>query len=183
MAVRRIVKYGEKILKIKTKKVDYSLIKESLPSILKDLYDTLSAVNGIGLSANQIGVDMQIAIINYYDKDKKKNYDFVIINPQIIWREGEVVEEEGCLSFPGFFLKIKRSEKVHVKALNEKGIPVVIKADGLLARALEHEIDHLNGITIYDHLSFSSKLKLKPTLLKLKRQWKNIDESKMNAVM
>ncbi|MGC8867717.1 MAG: peptide deformylase [Elusimicrobiales bacterium] len=183
MAVRRIVKYGEKLLKTKTKKIDYSIMKKSLPLILKDLYDTLSAVNGIGLSANQIGFDMQLAIINYYDKDKKRNYNFVIINPQIVWQQGEVIEDEGCLSFPGLFLKIKRSEKVHVEALNEKGLPVVIKADGLLARALQHEIDHLNGITIYDRLSFVSKLRLKPTLIRLKRQWKKIDESKINNMV
>lgn len=182
MAVRRILKCGEKMLKVKTKKVDFQAMKDKIPEILKDMYDTLSVVNGIGLSANQIGIDMQIAIINYYDKEKNKTYNFVMINPQIVKAEGEVIDDEGCLSFPGLFLKIKRSEKVQVQALNEKGIPIVIKGEGLLARALQHEIDHLNGITIYDHLSLAAKLKLKPTLIKLKRQWKKMDESK-NSIM
>ncbi|HPO96164.1 MAG TPA: peptide deformylase, partial [Elusimicrobiales bacterium] len=97
----------------------------------------------------------------------------------IISSEGEVFEDEGCLSFPGLFAKIKRYKKVTVRALNEKGLPIEINADGLLAKALQHEIDHLNGITFIDHLPFTSKLKLKPTLLKLKRQWKKIDESKL----
>lgn len=182
MSVRRILKYGDKLLKIKTKKVDFQSMKDKIPEILKDMYDTLSVVNGIGLSANQIGIDLQIAIINYHDKEKNKTYNFVMINPQIIKVEGEVIDEEGCLSFPGLFLKIKRSQKVQVQALNEKGIPVIIKGDGLLARALQHEIDHLNGVTIYDRLPLTSKLKLKPTLIKLKRQWKKIDESKNNVM-
>ncbi|MCX7641213.1 MAG: peptide deformylase [Elusimicrobiales bacterium] len=183
MAVKRIIKYGEKILKTKTKKVDYSAIKNEIPIILKDMYDTLSVVNGIGLSANQIGIDLQIAIINYYEKEKNKHYNLVMINPEIISGEGEFQEEEGCLSFPGLFFKIKRYYKVQVRALNEKGLPVIIKGEGLLARALQHEIDHLNGITIYDHLPFTLKIKFKPTLIKLKRQWKNIDESKMSNIL
>lgn len=182
MAVKRIVKCGEKILKVKTKRVDYSTMKNEIPLIIKDLYDTLSVVNGIGLSANQIGIDLQIAVIKYFDKEKNKHYNFVMINPEIVQSEGEAIDDEGCLSFPGLFLKIKRSEKVEIRALNEKGIPVIIRADGLLARAFQHEIDHLNGITIYDHLPLTAKLKLKPTLIKLKRQWKKMDESKMNVM-
>lgn len=182
MAIKRIVKCGEKILKKKTQKVDYEKIKNILPSILKDMYDTLSSVNGIGLSANQIGLDMRLAIINYYDKEKDKTYNIVMINPEIVSSKGEIVEEEGCLSFPGFFVKLKRSYEVEVRALNEKGLPVVIKGQGLLARALQHEIDHLNGITIYDRLPLSQKIKLKPLLIKLKRQWKKMDESKMKIM-
>lgn len=182
MAVRRIVKYGERMLTIKTKKVNYPTMKDKIQPIIEDLHDTLSVVNGIGLSANQIGFDLRIALINYFDKEKNKHYHFLMINPEIVSSEGEVVDEEGCLSFPGLFLKIKRAAKVEVRALNERGIPVVIKGEGLLARALQHEIDHLNGITIYDHLPFTSKLKLKPTLIKLKRQWKKIDESKMSIM-
>ncbi|HOJ87059.1 MAG: peptide deformylase [Elusimicrobiales bacterium] len=179
MAVKRIIKYGEKILRKKTKKIVFSEIKSALPSILKDMYDTMLAANGVGLAANQIGLDMQLSIINFKDKEKNKNIELVIINPVIISSEGEVFEDEGCLSFPGLFAKIKRYKKVTVRALNEKGLPIEINADGLLAKALQHEIDHLNGITFIDHLPFTSKLKLKPTLLKLKRQWKKIDESKL----
>lgn len=179
MAVRRIVKYGEKILRKRTEKVDFNAVKNDLPIILKDMYDTMYAVNGIGLAANQIGIDMQLAVISINDREKRKSINIVMINPVIISMEGEIIEEEGCLSFPGIFLKIKRYKNVVVRALNEKGLPVEIKGDGLLSRALQHEIDHLNGITFIDHLPLTSKLKLKPALLKLKRQWKNIDESKI----
>lgn len=179
MAVKRIIKYGEKILKKKLNKIDFLEIKEKLPQILTDMYDTLSVVKGIGLSANQIGLDMQLAVINYRDKDKNKTYDFVLINPHIVSFEGENIEDEGCLSFPGLFVPVKRYKKVVVMALNEKGLPIEIKADGLLSRALQHEIDHLNGITFIDRIPFTRRLKLQPLLLKLKRQWKKIDESKL----
>lgn len=179
MAVKRIVKYGEKILTQRTKKVDYEKLKEKLPEILEDMYDTMEAVGGIGLAANQIGLDLQLAVIKYEDKDSFKKYDIVIINPEIVDSDGSTYEEEGCLSFPGFFVKVKRFARVKVRALNQKGLPVEIKAEGLLAKALQHEIDHLNGITFIDRLPLAQKLKLKPTLLKLKRQWKKIDESKL----
>jgi peptide deformylase len=177
MAVLRVLKYGDKLLRKKTKPVVYEEIKDKLPLILKDMYDTMRFAKGIGLAANQVGFDMQLAIISYaYDT---KKYDFVIINPKIVSANGELYEEEGCLSFPGFFIKIKRYENVVVRAINEKGLPIEIKASGLLAKAFQHEIDHLNGILFIDHLPLSLKLKKLPILTKLKREWKKIDETKM----
>lgn len=178
MAIRRICKYGEKILNKKTKKVNYSEIKNSLQSILTDMFDTMTAVRGLGLAANQIGLDMSMAIIKMEDKNKGE-INVIMINPVIVYHEGESYQEEGCLSFPGLFAKVKRYNKVTVRAINEKGLPIEIKGEGLLARALQHEIDHLNGITFIDRLALISKLKLKPVLLKLKKQWKKIDESKI----
>ncbi len=178
MAIKRICKYGDKILNKKTKKVNYSEIKASLQSILTDMFDTMTAVRGLGLAANQIGLDLNMAIIRMEDKNKGE-INVVIINPVIVSSEGESYQEEGCLSFPGLFAKVKRYSKVVVRALNEKGLPIEIKGEGLLAKALQHEIDHLNGITFIDRLPLMSKLKLKPVLLKLKKQWKKIDESKI----
>jgi peptide deformylase len=91
-----------------------------------------------------------------------------------------VEEDEGCLSFPGLFAKIKRFSKVKVRALNEKGMPVEITAEGLLAKALQHEIDHLDGVVFIDRLPVLTRLKLKPVLMRLKRQWKKTDESRMS---
>ncbi|GAB4031048.1 MAG: peptide deformylase [Elusimicrobiota bacterium] len=176
MAIRRICKYGEKILQKKTQKVDYAKIKDSLASLLEDMFETMAAVKGAGLAANQIGLDMSLAVIRI--EDEKKDIKIVMINPVIVEQEGEMSEDEGCLSFPGLFAKIKRYARVKVRALNEKGLPVEIRGEGLLAKALQHEIDHLNGITFLDHLPLMTRLKLKPVLLKLKRQWKKIDESK-----
>lgn len=176
MAIRRICKYGEKILSKKTSKLDYKSVKDSLPSVLKDMIDTMRAVKGIGLAANQIGLDMNLAVIEI--PDEKKETLIVLINPEISEKSGEIYEEEGCLSFPGLFAKIKRYSKVKVKALNEKGLPIEVNGEGLLAKALQHEIDHLNGITFIDKLPLMTRLKLKPALLKLKMRWKKIDESK-----
>lgn len=178
MAVRRICKYGEKILTKKTSKVDFDKISDKLPEILQDMEDTMYSVRGIGLAANQIGLDLQISIIDL-TLENKKHIKLVMINPSILEQSGEIFEEEGCLSFPGLIAKVKRYSKVKVKALNEKGLPIEIEGTGLLARALQHEIDHLNGITFIDRLPLLTKMKLKPTLLKLKRQWKKIDESKL----
>jgi peptide deformylase len=177
MAVLRILKYGDKLLRKKTKQVSYQEIKNRLPLILKDMYDTMEFANGIGLSANQVGLDMQLAIISY--KENTKHYNFVIINPVIVSLGGEIYGDEGCLSFPGFFIKVKRYENVVVRAINENGLPVEIKATGLLARAFQHEIDHLNGVLFIDYLPLRLKLRYMPVLAKLKRQWKKIDESKM----
>ncbi len=176
MAVRRICKYGEKILSKKTAKADYKAIKDKLPSILEDMFDTMRAVKGLGLAANQIGLDLNLAVLEV--PDEKKTVTLVIMNPVIVEKSGELYEDEGCLSFPGLFAKIKRYSSVTVRALNEKGLPIEIKGEGLLAKALQHEIDHLNGITFLDRLPLMTRLKLKPTLIKLKSRWKKIDETK-----
>jgi peptide deformylase len=177
MAIKRIVKYNEKILYKPTKKVDYKEIKNKLPEILTDMYDTLSAVKGLGLAANQIGLDMQLSIIKIEEEDREIN--IVIMNPVIVESSGSIYEDEGCLSFPGLFAKVKRFQKVKVHAINEKGLPIEIRGEGLLSKALQHEIDHLNGITFVDRLPLITRLKLKPTLLKMKRSWKKMDESKL----
>jgi len=95
----------------------------------------------------------------------------VLVNPELVSGEGSQTGEEGCLSFPGLFLKIKRFEKVKVRSLNERGLPVELNADGFLARALQHEIDHLDGKTFVDRLSLLARLRLKPRLAVLKKEW------------
>ncbi|MCG2725778.1 MAG: peptide deformylase [Elusimicrobia bacterium] len=177
MAIRRICKYGDKILRKKTKQVDFKTVKKELKSILKDMLETMEAAKGIGLSANQIGLDLKLAIVRYR-KSEEEFEDIVIINPEIVEQSGSSVSEEGCLSLPGLFAKTKRFTKVKVLALNEKGLPVELVAEGLLAKAFQHEIDHLNGILFIDKLPFITKIKLKPVLRKLKKEWAKIDESK-----
>ncbi len=176
MAIRRVNKYGDKILRKKTKQVDYKAIKKELKSILKDMTDTMEVAGGIGLSANQMGLDLKLAIIRYR-KSEDESIDIVIINPEIVEQSGAESKDEGCLSLPGLFSKTKRFTKVKVLALNEKGMPVEMIAEGLLARAFQHEIDHLNGILFVDKLPFISRVKLKPVLKKMKKVWAKIDES------
>ncbi len=181
MAIRRICKYGEKVLEKKTKKVNFEELKKSLPALLTDMYDTMDAVGGIGLAANQIGLDLRLAAIKIKREDEEP-LSIVIINPEIVERSGSLYEEEGCLSFPGLFARLRRAAKVKVRAINEKGLPIEINAEGLFAKALQHELDHLDGILFITRLPLMSRLKLKPALLKLKARWKKIDESKMKPM-
>ncbi|MBU2530663.1 MAG: peptide deformylase [Elusimicrobia bacterium] len=177
MSIRRVNKYGEKILRQKTNQVDFKAIKKDLKVILRDMIDTMEAAGGMGLSANQMGLDIQIAVIRYR-KSEDDFTDIVIINPKIVEKSGSSTTDEGCLSLPGLFAKTKRFTKVKVLALNEKGIPVEMLAEGLLAMAFQHEIDHLNGILFVDKLPLLTRIKLKPVLRKMKKVWAKIDESK-----
>ena len=181
MAIRRICKYGEKVLEKKTRKVDYAEVKKDLPALLADMFETMDAVGGAGLAANQIGLDLRLAVIKI-QRENEEPLSLVIINPELAEKSGAMYEAEGCLSFPGLFAKVRRAAKVKVRALNEKGLPIEINAEGLFAKALQHEMDHLDGITFVDRLPLLSRLKLKPALMKLKQQWKKLDESKMRPM-
>ncbi len=178
MAIRRICKYGEKILEKKCRKVDFAALKKELPALLADMFETMDAVGGAGLAANQIGLDLRLAVIKIA-RDNEEPLSIVIINPEMAEKSGSMYEDEGCLSFPGLFAKVRRAAKVKVRALNEKGLPIEINAEGLFAKALQHEMDHLDGVVFIDRLPLMSRLKLKPALMKLKAQWKKLDESKM----
>lgn len=181
MAIRRICKYGDKILEKKTKKVNFDELKKDLPALLTDLFDTMDAVGGIGLAAPQIGLDLRLAVIKIKREDEEP-LSIVIINPEIVEKSGSVSEEEGCLSFPGFFAKIRRATKVKLRAINEKGMPIEINAEGLFAKAMQHEVDHLDGVLFISRLPLMSRLQAKPALLKFKPRWKKIDESKMKPL-
>ena len=101
----------------------------------------------------------------------------MLINPEITGKSGKAYAEEGCLSFPGFFVRIKRYVKIKVKALNEKGMPVEIAGEGLLARAFQHEIDHLDGKLFIERLPLLTRLKVRIMLTKLAKVWSRMDES------
>ena len=145
------------------------------------MFDTMDAVGGIGLAANQIGLDLRLAVIKIKREDEEP-LSIVIINPEIVEKSGTLYEEEGCLSFPGLFAKIRRSAKVKMRAINEKGMPIEINAEGLFAKAVQHELDHLDGVVFISRLPLMSRLKLKPALMKLRARWKKIDESKMKPL-
>ena len=178
MAIRRICKFGEKILEKKARKVSSKEIKKDLPDLLKDMFETLDAVGGVGLAANQIGLDLSLAVVKI-QKEGEEALRRVLINPELAEKSGSMREEEGCLSLPGLFARVKRFSRVKVRALNEKGLPIEINAEGLFSKALQHELDHLDGVLFIDRLPFLTRMKLKPLLMKLKRQWKKIDETKL----
>ncbi|MGC7870416.1 peptide deformylase [Desulfosporosinus sp. FKB] len=142
MAVYQIVEIGADILREKAKEV-----KEINPSIIKlldNMVDTMIAADGVGLAAPQIGVSKRVVVIKVGDVLLE------LVNPVILEKEGESVAEEGCLSVPNMTGDVVRAAKVHVQGLNREGKMVDIHADRLMARALQHEIDHLEGIMFVD---------------------------------
>lgn len=147
MAIRIIRKEGDEILKKKSKPVEK--IDEKIKELIKDMIDTMHKFDGVGLAAVQVGILKQILVIDLYEEGKEP---YVIINPEIIETKGVQEVEEGCLSFPNKFAKIERPEEVTVRALNEEGKTIKIKGKGLLAQALCHEIDHLNGEVFIDKI-------------------------------
>jgi peptide deformylase len=134
------------ILRQKAKRV--SSIGRSIQRLIDDMIETMHVNHGVGLAANQVGVLQRVVVIQLPDEEEPRAY----INPEIVKNEGEREVEEGCLSLPGYRGLVKRSVKVKAKGLDRKGKEVRVNADGLLAQALEHEIDHLNGILYIDHL-------------------------------
>ena len=158
MAIRPLLYAPDPILQQKTKRVRE--IDASLQRLIDDMIETMHASNGVGLAANQIGVPLRLAVIQLPDDEEPT----VLINPEIIRREGEREITEGCLSIPGYRGLVKRSKRGVAKALDRRGKPVRIKAaDDLLAQALEHETDHINGTLYIDHLESADKLwKLEP---------------------
>lgn len=166
---RRITKHGEPVLKKKAEPVDLPAFKKELPKLLSDMWETMHAVNGVGLAAPQIGLSMRLAIIDV--KPEGKSERLVLINPEIISREGEVTEEEGCLSVPGLYARVKRHTKVRVRATDENGEFWERTGTGLLARAFEHEVDHLDGKLFLDHLDLVKRLKVAVVLKDLKKDW------------
>ena len=157
MAVLPIFEYPHLVLRQKAKKV--RKIDKSIHRLADDMIDTLQHVGGVGLAANQIGVLRRVIVIQLPEEEEPRVY----VNPEIVHREGEREVEEGCLSVPGYKGFITRSIWVKAKGLDRMSRVVRLRADGLLAQALEHEIDHLNGILYLDHLeSHQELIKVEP---------------------
>lgn len=155
MALRNIITVPNKVLNQNAAVI--TNINETIRKLAHDMADTMYKAPGIGLAANQVGELIKIIVLDveypYADPvDKRKNPIF-LLNPEITLSEGEIVKEEGCLSVPEFGIEVKRFENIQVQGIDLDGNPIKIEADGLLARALQHEIDHLNGKTILDHAS------------------------------
>jgi peptide deformylase len=166
MSLLKIVKMGDPVLRKKTLAV--TQFDDSLRKTLSDMFQTMYFAPGIGLAANQVGLTGQFAVIDLQPEGVRR--PLVIINPVIEARSGTIYEEEGCLSIPGFAAKIKRAAKVRVRAINENGLPIVIEGEGLMARCLQHEIDHLNGKFYIDHLPLLPRMKIKREITHRKKQ-------------
>jgi peptide deformylase len=150
MAILEIRKYPDEVLKKKSEPVID--INGELQKLIDSMVETMYKSNGIGLAAPQVGISKRLIVIDTSIREENQSL-IVLINPEIVSSNGEILSEEGCLSLPGFITRLKRKEKVFVKGLDRKGNSVEIEAEGLLARALQHEIDHLEGILLIDRIS------------------------------
>ena len=145
MSLKEIIIYPDPVIKKKSESVEE--VDEEIKQLIDDMTETMYASRGVGLAAVQIGILKRVIVVNVGEEL------VALVNPEILENEGESQMEEGCLCLPGVLIDVKRSEKVKVKGLNEKGEEVVVDAEGLLARAFQHEVDHLNGILIIDKVS------------------------------
>ena len=150
MSLLDIKKYPERVLKQKAASIES--IDAHTQNLIDDMIETMRAARGVGLAANQIGVLKRLCVIDASTGEEKCPL-IILINPLIIEKEGAVESDEGCLSIPGYTTSVKRAESVYVRGLNREGRTVEIEGTGLLARALQHEIDHLDGLLIIDRMS------------------------------
>ena len=157
MALREIRTYPDPVLRNKTSRVER--IDSTLDRLIEDMVETMHAAPGVGLAANQVGVPLQLAVIDLSSREDEEQRHplLVIINPELLVMEGSVLEEEGCLSIPDYAEKVRRAARVKVRAQDRTGKQFELEAEGLMAKALQHEIDHLNGLLFVDRLSSLKK--------------------------
>src|SRR2546430_16637847 len=151
MALLPIVKVPAPVLRQKTRKI--KKIDSSIQKLIDDMIETMHDAPGVGLAANQVGLSLKLCVIHVPGDEV-----VTLINPEIVRRSGAREVDEGCLSLPGYKGNIQRSEKVVVKGLNRDGRPIRFHATDLFAEAIEHEVDHLNGILYFDYLDSVDKL-------------------------
>ncbi|MHB8502753.1 MAG: peptide deformylase [Candidatus Acidiferrales bacterium] len=162
-----IVKYGDPILEKPTAPV--KKFDAELEQLTEDMFASMYAAQGVGLAAPQIGLNLRLTVVDV-TAGKNPEAKIVLANPEIIHAEGEVREEEGCLSVPGFRGYVMRPQFVTLRAQNAKGESFEIRGENLLARAFCHEIDHLNGILFLQHLSMLKRDLIRRKIKKLKKQ-------------
>ena len=150
MSILKLRKYGDPVLRKKAEEIP--AIDEEIRKLASDMLETLKSIGGIGLAGNQVGVAKRIFVIDRTHIDGEEE-PIILINAELLESSGDQVIEEGCLSAPGIYENVTRPHKVKIRGLDLKGNRVEIEGEGLLSRALLHEIDHLNGVLFIDHLS------------------------------
>ncbi len=142
-------------------------VDRQINQLVDDMLETMYAAPGIGLAAPQVAVARRVVVI---DISEEKHRPLVLINPELIDKQGKIETEEGCLSVPGIYEKVTRAEQVRIQALNREGRRFELQADGLLAVCIQHEIDHLDGKVFVDYLSALKKQRIRKKLEKARRQ-------------
>lgn len=148
MALREILHFPDPRLRLRAKPVRE--VDDSIRSLVDDMFETMYAAPGIGLAAIQINVQLRVLVA---DISENRDAPHCLINPEIVWRDGEEEMDEGCLSVPGIYETVRRAERIRVRALNREGEWFEQEYDGLLAVCIQHEIDHLDGKLFVDYLS------------------------------
>ena len=166
MAMRKVLLFGDKRLRGKARAVDK--VDDSIRRLLDDLAETMYGEPGVGLAAPQVGIPLRIFVIDLASPDGGKLNEF--INPRIVSAEGEVVWKEGCLSFPGINEEITRAKKVRIEALDRNGKPFSLEGEDMLAVAMQHENDHLDGKLLIDHVSFLKKRMIRRQMVRVREE-------------
>jgi peptide deformylase len=174
VAVRPILDYKNPRLRMKSVRV--KRMDSSIRALIDDMIETMRSAEGIGLAAPQVGVLLRVIVAEYQEEEDEEPNQTVLINPEITAKEGEWMAEEGCLSIPGFVGTVPRAEKVTVKGKTRAGKDVRIKADGILAHILQHEIDHLDGVLYIDYLENLDELRKVEPGTKRRRGRRSADE-------
>ena len=165
MAILKIVQYPDLRLHKSAGKIER--VDKTVRKLAQDMGETMYAAPGVGLAATQVDVQLQLVVIDISEQHDQLR---VFINPEIIARSGVEESEEGCLSVPGSYEKVQRSEKVTVQALNERGESFTLEAEGLLAVCIQHEIDHLQGKVFVEYLSQLKQGRIRAKLKKRQRE-------------
>jgi peptide deformylase len=173
MAALPIRLYGDPVLREKCANVDQ--IDGDVQAVVRSLVDSVTEAEGLGLAAPQIGVTKRVVVVIEPKGDERKY--LALINPEIVSACGEDTAEEGCLSIPGIYEKVKRPQSVVVSGLNQSGERVTLEANGLMARAFCHEIDHLDGVMFVDRIGMVRRGLLKGRLGAIKKQAKELLKS------
>ena len=174
--VREIVKFGSRMLRQRCAPVER--VDGEIEKLIDDLFDSMSQAEGVGLAAPQIGVGKRVIVIDV-SAQEPQHPPMALINPKMVASTGLVVAEEGCLSLPELFGEVKRFAEVEIAALDARGESFQFKADGFYARALQHELDHLEGKLFIDHISPLKRQLMRGALKRLKKEGEQWDRENL----
>jgi peptide deformylase len=176
MAILDILEFPDP--RLRTRAQPIAVVDDAIRRVIADMFETMYAAPGIGLAASQVNVHKRLLVI---DISEERNQPLVFINPEIVARDGDEETEEGCLSVPGIFEKVRRAERITVRALDRNGISFDMKAEGLLAVCIQHEMDHLEGKLFVDYLSELKRTRIRGKLEKERKDRKPTDRAKQKA--
>jgi len=165
MTKLRILEFPDPRLRKKATPVE--VVDDALRGLIDDMFETIYEAPGIGLAATQVDVHKRLLIA---DVSNEQTDPYVLINPQLLEKDGVIVSEEGCLSVPGYYEEVERSEHIRVSFLNRDGAELEMEAEGMLAVCIQHEIDHLNGNLFVDYLSEAKRQRIRNRLVRARRQ-------------